>query len=404
MTGLGSTEVTIESMRMGAYDYIAKPFDIQDIQTLVEKALSQGRLMQDITIQTEAKESQTSPTVQKIIGNSAVMQTLYKMVGKVAASNVPILIHGESGTGKELVARAIYNYSDRKDKTFLAVNCAAIPETLLESELFGYEKGAFTGAHERRIGKFEQCHGGTLFLDEIGDMPLLVQAKLLRVLQNGDIERLGSNQTIKVDVRIISATHKDLEKAIHQNMFREDLFYRLNVVKLSIPPLRERREDIPLLVDYFVRRFSHEQNKNIIGIPESVMEKLQVYGWPGNIRELENVIKRAVVLNKDNVLREDDVILGQENMKGDAPAVSIVAVDAHETSLGAIVAAYAAPMLDEILKLPSDQRLDLLPRLEAFLLPKTLNALHHNQLQTAKLLGMTRNTLRSRVEELEKAS
>ena len=244
MTGFGSTEATIETMRMGAYDYITKPFDMNEIQMLIDKSLLQSKLTQTVNIGNQQNDGKIFVNTQAIVGKSAVMQDLYKLIGKVAGSNIPVLIQGESGTGKELVARAVYQYSDRKDKPFIAVNCAAIPETLLESELFGYEKGAFTGANDRRIGRFEQCNGGTLFLDEIGDMPLSIQAKLLRVLQSGEIERLGSNETIKVDVRIISATNKDLETAILGNQFREDLYYRLNVVTLHVPPLRDRKEDI----------------------------------------------------------------------------------------------------------------------------------------------------------------
>ncbi|MFA5928770.1 MAG: sigma-54 dependent transcriptional regulator [Candidatus Margulisiibacteriota bacterium] len=396
MTGFGSTEITIETMRMGAYDYVTKPFDVNEITSLIDRALAQSKLTQEISIAEEITDDQ-AVGVQKIIGNSPSMQNLYKLIGKVAGSNVPVLIQGESGTGKELFARALYSYSDRKDKPFLAVNCAAIPDTLLESELFGYEKGAFTGANERKIGRFEQCNSGTLFLDEIGDMPLMLQAKLLRVLQSGELERLGSNTTIKVDVRLISATNKNLEKAIADGSFREDLYYRLNVVTLNVPPLRDRAEDIPVLIDYFIQKFNKEFSKKnpqgpakkIDRVHDKVKKMLLDYRWPGNVRELENVINRAVVLSKDNVIGEEDIILKDV---GNSAAVA-------SGSLQEVLDAYLDPMFKAVMKCEVIERYDILPRIEDILIKKSTEAFNNNQVQVARLLGITRNTLRKRLEQ-----
>ncbi|MFC1478053.1 sigma-54-dependent transcriptional regulator [Candidatus Margulisiibacteriota bacterium] len=400
MTGYGSTEITIETMKMGAYDYITKPFNIDEIQVLIDKALTQSKLTQEISIEEEEKGDEETFEVQRIIGSSPPMQSLYKLIGKVAGSNIPVLVQGESGTGKELVARALYSYSDRKEKPFIAVNCAAIPETLLESELFGYEKGAFTGATERRIGRFEQCNGGTLFLDEIGDMPMVIQSKLLRVLQCGELERLGSNDTISVDVRILSATNTNLEEAITANRFREDLFYRLNVVMLHMPPLRDRKEDIPILIDYFIRKFNNELKKKIEIVPDAVRRKLVEYYWPGNVRELENVIKRAVVLSKGNVIREDDVILKETKgaKAGKHPGGEVV-ISNEGASLSEILESYLEPMFNSIMNCAPEERADVLTHIEESLVKKSLHALNNNQVQVSKLLGMTRNTLRKRIKE-----
>ena len=401
MTGFGSTEVTIETMRMGAYDYVTKPFDMEQMLDLIKKAIAQSHMNKTISIEEQNANQNIQVDVQKIIGNSNAMQNLYKLVGKVAASTVPVLIQGESGTGKELIARAVYSYSDRKDKTFMAVNCAAIPETLLESELFGYEKGAFTGANERRIGRFEQCDSGTLFLDEIGDMPIILQAKLLRVLQSGELERLGSNQTIKVDVRIISATNQNMMQAVSQNKFREDLFYRLNVVTLNVPPLRDRKEDIPLLVNYFLKKFEIELSKKASLIKGVLEQQLVPYTWPGNVRELENVMKRATVLSKDGMIREEDIVLrGRE----DTPHVSNTALDVPVTSedtLSAVLTNYLGPMFKAVMKCSALEREDILPKIEEALIGLSLEALNHNQVQVSRLLGITRNTLRKRIEQFD---
>ena len=237
------------------------------------------------------------------------MQEIYKLVGQISQSDITVLLRGESGTGKELLARAIYHHSLRSNQTFLPINCAAIPDTLLESELFGHEKGAFTGAISRRIGKLEQCQGGTVFLDEIGDMSLPTQAKLLRILQERTFERLGGMETIKVNVRFIVATNKDLETAITNGQFREDLYYRLNVVSITVPPLRDRKEDIPELVSYFLKRFNQELRKRVGGISSGAMKTILSFGWPGNVRQLENVLKRAMVLCQGEWILEDQLVL-----------------------------------------------------------------------------------------------
>ncbi|MGD9896979.1 MAG: sigma-54-dependent transcriptional regulator [Candidatus Methylacidiphilaceae bacterium] len=293
MTAYGTSHTAIEAMKLGAYDYILKPFDIPELRHLIERSLEAADLAQE--------ESQTAVSVADrqglaLVGDSARMQKVYKLVGQVAKTNATVLITGESGTGKELIARAIYQHSMRASKPFIAINCAAIPENLLESELFGHERGSFTGAMAQRIGKFEQGDGGTIFLDEIGEMPLATQSKILRVLQEGEVSRLGSNEPIRTDVRVIAATNKDLAGAVQHREFRADLFYRLNVVRISLPPLRERSEDIAALTAHFLQKHRRYLPQAATRIAPEAMRALRAYSWPGNIRELENVIQRAMVL------------------------------------------------------------------------------------------------------------
>ena len=387
MTAYGTTETAIEAMKYGAFDYILKPFPIPQMKGLVEKAISLRRLM---------KEEVTYPFIEggegdgeRIIGSSSKMQEIYKMVGQVAPSDVTVLLRGESGTGKELLARAIYHHSLRSNRPFLPVNCAAIPDTLLESELFGHEKGAFTGASSRRIGKLEQCQGGTIFLDEIGDMSLSTQAKLLRVLQERAFERLGGMETIKVDVRIIVATNKDLEEAISNGKFREDLYYRLNVVSINIPPLRERKEDVPELVSYFMKKFNRELKKGIVGITPAAMEKISSCGWPGNVRQLENVLKRAMVLCQGEWILDDQLLLEKGWEKREAeeglsekPVEDLLDILFEELSRGS-----GAP-----------QEMDMISILERGLILRALQRTKGNQLQAAHLLGINRSTLRGKME------
>jgi len=296
MTAYGTTDTAIEAMQLGAYEYLLKPFDVPTLLKVVEQALATRRLTQGQVLLEE--DAAGDDAAERIVGQSPAMFEVYKRIGQVGSTDVTVLVRGESGTGKELVARAIYQHSQRAQQPFIAVNCAAIPETLLESELFGHEKGAFTGALTKKIGRFEVANGGTIFLDEIGDLPLDLQAKLLRVLQEGEFERVGSSETIKVDVRIIAATNRDLELAIKQGKFREDLFYRLNVFPIQLPPLRERKEDIALLVRYFVRKHGAKLGKKLESITENTMQALSSYSWPGNIRELENVIERSVITSQ----------------------------------------------------------------------------------------------------------
>src|SRR5881296_3297130 len=305
MTAYGTTQTAIEAMKLGAYDYLLKPFDVPKLKEIVLNALKAANDMRQVVSYQPLLESEDYEL--GIVGRSEGMQQVFKLIGQLAASDATALITGETGTGKELVARAIYHHSNRSQQPFLAVNCAAIPEQLLESELFGHERGAFTGATMQRIGKFEQCNHGTVFLDEIGDMTPATQTKILRVLQSGTFERVGGNTPIKVDVRIIAATNKPLEQAVAARQFREDLFYRLNVVRVHIPPLRERREDIRLLVNYFLKKFARDQQATVRSIAPAALKTLEKYHWPGNVRELENVIRRALVVAKGDAILISDL-------------------------------------------------------------------------------------------------
>ena len=290
MTAHGTTETAIEATKLGACDYLLKPFEADELFDLVASAVASSRLMSEPVAMGEARMNRSA-----IIGRSRAMQAIYKEIGRVAATPATVLIRGATGTGKELIARAIYQHSDRADKPFIAVNCAAIPDTLLESELFGYERGAFTGAQGRRIGRFEQAHSGTIFLDEIGDLNASTQGKLLRVLQERCIQRLGSETNIPVDVRVLAATHRDLETAIKEKEFREDLYYRLSVVTIALPPLSQRTEDIPELVKYFIHRYGKELGLDSPSIQPEAISFLQSQPWPGNVRELENVVRQTLL-------------------------------------------------------------------------------------------------------------
>jgi nitrogen regulation protein NR(I) len=386
---LGTTQSVIESMRLGAFDFVRKeqlPFNLKIVVDSALKAAAEMR---------QARAFEPSLTVEQhqdsIVGSSAAMQEVFKMIGRISNSDAAVMITGESGSGKELVARAIHQYSARHDRPFLAINCAAIPENLLESELFGHEKGSFTGASAQRIGRFEQCDGGTLFLDEIGDMPLAIQSKLLRVLQDGTFSRVGGNQTITTDVRIVAATNKNLETEVAEKKFREDLFYRLNVVRLHLPPLRNRKEDIPLLAEYFLKRVAARKLKPQLQLSKEAIEVLQSHPWPGNVRELENTIQRAAVLATSDVLLPKDLPLGHnpatkakemENAAGDAPR-----------SLDEAVA-----LLFEAAS--GQPGLELLPWLETEFTRRAMESTKQNQVRAAKLLGITRATLRKRLEHL----
>jgi nitrogen regulation protein NR(I) len=387
MTAYGTTQTAIEAMKFGAFDYILKPFDIPQMWRLIEKGLCVNKLMQEaVTYEPEKRQVDA----ERIIGNSPKMQEVYKLIGQVAEKDITVLLRGESGTGKELVARAIYHHSKRSDRTFLPVNCAAIPETLLESELFGYEKGAFTDAQTSRIGKFEQCSGGTIFLDEIGDMSLATQAKILRFLQDKEITRLGSNQPIKVNVRLIVATNKDLEKAIKEGRFREDLYYRLNVVTINLPPLRQRKEDIPQLARYFLKKFNKELDKDMVDINPEAMEKLTSYHWPGNVRQLENVIKRACILCKGAYILPSELSL-------DLKEVAKIRREEKrdEEGLGKLL----DNLYNKISTIPQEDRDNIMSFIEGALIARALKETNGNQLQAAKILGMNRNTLRNKTEK-----
>jgi two-component system nitrogen regulation response regulator GlnG len=406
MTAYGTSQTAIEAMKRGAYDYVLKPFDIPQLKVLLFEALSAARAMKQIVAfptKLNAEESN-----QTIVGNSPAMQQVYKLVGQVAPTSTTILITGESGTGKELVARAIFQNGSRAQKPFIAINCAAIPENLLESELFGHEKGAFTGALAQRIGKFEQCDTGTIFLDEIGDMPMTTQTKILRVLQEGEVSRVGNNQSIKVDVRIIAATNKDLWQAVQRKEFREDLFYRLNVVRLNLPPLRDRQTDIPLLVGYFINKFRLKQPTGPSQIADDAMAAIQRFPWPGNVRQLENGIQRAMVLASGNTITLAN--LPEEIVRGTHAALSTP--HAAETHKPAAPAESATPSSPEASKATlshaveilfnfarQDKQFKLLPAAERELIVRALAETSGNQVQAAKLLGVTRATLRKRVDK-----
>lgn len=305
VTAFGNIENAVEAMRQGAYDYIVKPIDFKKFLMVVERALERQKLRKEVsTLRSTIEEKFSS---KNFVFSSAKMAGVARLVNKAAQSDATVLISGETGTGKDFVAKAIHFASRRQNGTFLPVNITSLPETLIESELFGAEKGAFTGAHERKIGKFEAASGGTLFLDEIGDLPLQLQVKLLRVIQEREFFRLGSSRPIESDVRIFAATNKDLEKAVKEEKFRPDLYYRLNVIRIHVPPLRERKEDIPPLVDHFVRMYTAREDKTIEGITSEAMNVLVQYSYPGNIRELENVIERAVVFCDGDVLTRSDL-------------------------------------------------------------------------------------------------
>ena len=384
MTAYGSTQTAIQAMKHGAYDYLTKPFDVPKLQELVANALSAARAMKQVVSYEPLLEQEDYDL--GIIGQSPAMQEVFKTIGQLAASDATVLITGESGTGKELVARAIYSHSERSRQPFLAINCAAIPENLLESELFGHEKGAFTGAQSQRIGKFEQCDGGTLFLDEIGDMTAQTQTKILRVLQDGTFERVGGNAPVKANVRVIAATNKQLEQAVSDGEFREDLFYRLNVVRIQLPSLRERPGDIPALVNYFLAKNSpnHAQPRTIQ--PEA-LTRLQAHPWPGNVRELENAVQRALVLAKGDAILPEDL----------PPEVSQSPTEAVTGSVeGEDLAGLAARLFRWARAHPN---LKIIPAVERELIINALKETSGNQVQAAKLLGITRATLRKRIEK-----
>src|SRR6516165_6522316 len=304
ITGKSTTDTAIEAMKLGAYDYLFKPLELAPLRQLIDRAAAISRLMHVPAVVTPDNEA-IDERSDAIIGRCPAMQEVYKAIGRVAAQDETVLISGESGTGKELVARALYQHSRRAAGPFLAINCAAIPETLLESELFGHERGAFTGADRQRIGKFEQCSGGTLLLDEVSELPLLAQVKLLRVLQEQCFERVGGSETIRTDVRLLAATNKNLEKEVGAGRFRSDLFFRLNVFSIHLPPLRERRDDIPLLTDHFIRLLARTMGRSVHGIAPGVRERLAEYEWPGNVRQLQSVLKYAIIRASGDVLMLD---------------------------------------------------------------------------------------------------
>jgi two-component system nitrogen regulation response regulator GlnG len=386
----------VEAMKQGAFDYLAKPFDIDELEVVVRKGLRERELETEVAdLREEVRQAhQDQGGGRTLIGESRPIREIYKMIGKLAARDVTVLIQGESGTGKELIARAIHYASDRATHPFVPVNVAAIPKELLESELFGYVRGAFTGATEDRVGYFEKAGRGTLFLDEIGEMPLNLQAKILRVFQENEIQRVGSPEPLRIEARIMAATNQNLAKMVKEKRFREDLFYRLYVVPIEIPPLRMRHEDIPLLAGYFVKRFCDELASPAKKIGGEVMKVLKQYAWPGNVRELENVIKRAIVLSPGATILPEVVL----PFLGD----SLSHVDMDEIALEEIVRKKLASFLSkwdgyEV----DDLYAAVMSRVEKPLLELILERTRGNQIRAAKMLGINRNTLRKKIQELK---
>jgi DNA-binding NtrC family response regulator len=390
ISGFVSTENAIEAMREGAYEYLTKPFEIQKLIDTVNKACGFGKgkpLAKEVKGETEEVE------IDEIVGKSPEIVEIAKLVGQVAKSDAAVLIFGESGTGKELVARAIHRNSRRRNKPFLSVNCAALAETLLESELFGHEKGAFTGAYFKRLGKFEQANHGTIFLDEIADMSMLTQSKLLRVLQEKKLERVGGNESIEVDVRVVAATNKSLVQCIKEGSFRVDLFYRLKVVSIFLPPLRERKGDIPLLAEHFVHVFSRQLGKEIKGIAPKALSMLNKYAWPGNVRELENNIHTAVVMTKSDILQPEDFPIFSE-----LESKVEINLDYLQEDYAEIFKKIIDPVLPKLINNSEGKIYYFLESaLEKALISSCLKYFGSNQVKTSEILGISRNTLRDRI-------
>ena len=389
MTARGTSDSAIEAIKLGAFDYLLMPLDLTRLRALVFRVCEIRRQMK---VPVEIAESPSDPDEDRevLVGHSEAMQEVYKAIGRVAPRDVSVLIRGESGTGKELVARAVFSHGLRVEGPYLAINCAAIPEPLLESELFGHEKGAFTGADRRKIGKFEQYSGGTLFLDEIGDMSPMLQSKVLRVLQERQFQRVGGNETIHTDVRIIAATNRDLESAVRRREFREDLYYRLDGYTITIPPLRERPEDILLLTDHFLRRYRHDMHKEVRTIASETMDRLRAYPWPGNVRELQNVIRRSLLLASGLVLLP---VFLPTNVRAPGPTSppsgARLAPDALDRIIEERLRTGVTDIYDEVLA-AMDRRL----------LVRVLEFARGNQHQAARILGLSRNTLRSKIRKL----
>jgi len=387
ITGHGTTATAIEAMQLGAYEYLLKPLELDQLLDLADRAFEISRLMKTPTVISEGLD--VAESSDALVGRCPAMQAVYKAIGRVASQDVTVLILGESGTGKELVARAIYQYSRRAKAPFLAINCAAIPEALLESELFGHEKGAFTGADRKRIGKFEQCNGGTLFLDEIGDMSPLTQTKILRVLQGQEFERVGGNELIRSDVRVITATNRDLEKMVGEGSFRGDLYYRLNVFTIRLPALRERGEDVPLLAEHFVRRFSKELQKEVHTIADESLELLKQYSWPGNVREFQSVIKQALLQATGPVLLPEFL---PESISRQAGTSSGAVTS--EMDLTALTSFVKQQLLANSTSLYQDYQ----ALTDRHVLALVLEHTGGNISRAAKHLGITRATLRTKLQ------
>jgi len=394
ITGKATVANAIEATRRGAYEYVTKPFDLEVVVDLTSRILEGRALGRSIQRERAGKAEGRAPAGKvEIVGQSAAMQEVYKIIGRMAGSSTTVLIEGESGTGKEVVARAIHDYSTRAAGPFVAVNCSAIPADLLESEMFGHERGAFTGATDRHIGKFEQAKAGTLFLDEISDMPLPLQAKLLRVLQEREFSRVGGHELIPAECRIVAATNKHLEAEVEAGRFREDLYFRLEVVVIELPALRERRADIPLLVQYFIDRINEREHFNVKGVSAEAMALLFEHPWRGNVRELENILLRAAALAPDRVLSPDDLPLSRKSQRAPVddglPLAEALAVKIREHIAGFGTAQ------------PRDLYTRVLAMVEKPLFEAVLEATGGNQLKAADILGINRNTLRKKITDYE---
>ncbi len=384
ITAFEDTETAIGAIKKGAYDFIYKPFDVPEMLEMIKMGVRTGQWM--------SNPVEVNPPVdvysggEALVGSSRQMLEVYKTIGRVSSTDATVLIQGESGTGKELAARAIYNHSGRVDKPFIVINCVAIPETLLESELFGYEKGSFTGAAHKRLGKIEQARGGTIFLDEIGDMPIAIQAKLLRLLQENTIERLGGKNQVNVDVRVIAATNRNLELAVMEGSFREDLYYRLRVVTLNMPPLRERKGDIGILAQYLMTKLTHEMSVSNPGITPKAIEKISRYDWPGNIRELVNTLKKTLIFNRGVPIRPEDITFPEVLRARDELATE---------------GQHLSAWLKSLIREGEHERLYdyCLDHIASLLITEALEVTDGNRSQAAKLLGISRPTLHAKIDK-----
>jgi DNA-binding NtrC family response regulator len=394
ITGFGTTDTAIEAMKLGAYDYLTKPLDAKQLKGVVEQALAISRLAHVPTIIDEGERPEDRP--DRLIGSGPAMQVVCKQIGRVAPQDVNVLILGESGTGKELVARALYHHSRRNQAPFLAINCAAIPESLLESELFGHERGAFTGADRRRIGKFEQCHGGTLFLDEVGDMAPHTQAKILRLIQEGCLERVGGSESISVDVRILAATNQDLDSLIADGRFRTDLYYRLSGMTIPLPPLRDRREDIPELAHYFLFRYNRQLGTSVQSISPEAVEILQSNPWPGNVRELQNVLRQALIASAGPTILPEFLpaeLLEEPGSEGQEPVATQAPPDTAWQALRENLMAWLTGGETDLYRRAKEQFDRLV----------ILSAMQHaggNRSQAGKILGLSQVTLRAKLRNM----
>lgn len=383
------SDIAIEAMKLGAYEYVIKPLGVEQIQDLVERSLETRRLMQSPVLLNEGDD--VADEADLLVGRSPQMLDVYKQIGRVAAQDVSVLVRGESGTGKELIARAIYQHSHRHESCFLAVNCAALTDTLLESELFGHEKGAFTGAQRAHIGKFEQCSDGTIFLDEVGDMSPLTQSKVLRLLQEQNFERVGGTDTIEVDVRIISATNRGLEEMIEQGEFRLDLYHRLNAFEIHLPPLRERGDDIRMLLEHFLAKFNRSLSKEVVGISDEAMDALLNYRWPGNVRELQSVLRKAMLMATGPVLVPD--CFPDELHQNESSLSAAGGTDAKASELNKFIDGRQAAG-------STDLYAETLHWMERQLLTRVLQECQGNQSKAAEQLGITRGSLRNKIKTL----